>query len=59
MPPEMSQVNVPALTRSACAIVATGDATVAATARAARTLNGLCISKLLSQFMMAYQRDWN
>jgi hypothetical protein len=47
MPPEMSQVSVPALTRSACAIVATGDAAVATTARAARTLNGFCISNSL------------
>src|SRR6185295_4921957 len=44
MPPEMSHVSVPDLTRSACAMVTTGNATVVAIARAAITLNGVCIS---------------
>jgi hypothetical protein len=44
----MSHVSVPALVRSACAIVGTGSAAAAAIARAARPINGLCIRDSLS-----------
>jgi hypothetical protein len=41
IPPEISQVNVPAFVRSAWAMVATGDATAATTANVAATFSGL------------------
>jgi hypothetical protein len=43
MPPEISQVSVPAFVRSACATVGTGSAIATAIARAARPINGLRI----------------